>query len=325
METARNPLFWASVRRSRAAPTAARLAEVERAAKPCPNDKDLIYLLATQYTKAGRYDDAAALYREVLRVDPGRRGRAEQPREPRVRARRVPGGHRALQAGAEQAADGDPRPRSTTTSPSPTCSGSRCSPPTRRCRRPTAWTRASSSTYDRLWKYDKGDYAVVDLGLDRGRGLRRSSTARADGHRPTKNARRARWRPVARVAPAALLTRFAGFLGVVAAGGGRLCASGAAARRSRMRCLKCGTPFCRRCHLRRGGGGALHAVLPPLRGARRRLGPGPQPEAARGAGGGGAARAASSASSPLLVPGRRPALRAEAPLLGARSRPASGT
>src|SRR5262249_51384804 len=108
-------------------------------------------------------------------------------------------------------------------------------------------------TYDSLWKYDKGDYAVVDLGLlpeevwlkfagaasgivQKNRAGRGASTAGAQSLLPSLLNR---------------LTVFP-FVALAAVLGLRRWRGGKAFT---MRCVKCGTPFCRRCHLGAVAGG----------------------------------------------------------------------
>ena len=96
---------------------------------------------------------------------PRRRHGAEQPREHRVRPRRLPGALARYKEGAEKAADGEIEGglllQPVAGPPAEVRDAAR-----RRGALPGA--AASSgliSTFDRLWKYDKGDYAVVDIGL----------------------------------------------------------------------------------------------------------------------------------------------------------------
>jgi hypothetical protein len=100
--------------------------------------------------------------------------------------------------------------------------------------------------YDSLWKYDKGDYAVVDLNLSdkqvwaKFAGLREGIGAHNVAGTPEPEPK------IDRVG--ALLNRFslvpAVFLLVYLA-----LRAWRGAKAFTMRCLKCGTPFCRLCHL----------------------------------------------------------------------------
>jgi hypothetical protein len=102
--------------------------------------------------------------------------------------------------------------------------------------------------YDSLWKYDKGDYAVVDLSLDREQLL-----AKFGGQREGVGLKNLAGKalPGGRIAGVELrpsLSRFTAFVGVFA-----VVALGLWRWRGpkmfTMRCLKCGTPFCKHCHL----------------------------------------------------------------------------
>src|SRR5207245_11292707 len=64
-----NPLFWASLGGLEGGPDSRAIPQLEDAVHASPDDRDLTYLLASEYKKAGRYDDAAALYRDLLRSD----------------------------------------------------------------------------------------------------------------------------------------------------------------------------------------------------------------------------------------------------------------
>jgi tetratricopeptide (TPR) repeat protein len=68
--TVRNPLFEAALRTIEDGPDARAATTLERARTAYADDRDLSYLLALQYKRSGRYDDAAALYRELLASDP---------------------------------------------------------------------------------------------------------------------------------------------------------------------------------------------------------------------------------------------------------------
>ena len=65
-----NPLFWASLGALESGPDAHAIAQLEDARRAHADDRDLVYLLGAEYKKAGRYDDAATLYRETLAAQP---------------------------------------------------------------------------------------------------------------------------------------------------------------------------------------------------------------------------------------------------------------
>lgn len=64
-----NPLYRAALVAVEGGPDALATAELERAAAANADDRDLQYLLARQYRKAGRDDDAAGVYRAILQAD----------------------------------------------------------------------------------------------------------------------------------------------------------------------------------------------------------------------------------------------------------------
>ena len=64
-----NPLFRAGILALEGGPDARAIADLEDAAGKNKDDRDLSYLLGILYKKAGRYDDSAAVYRELLQSD----------------------------------------------------------------------------------------------------------------------------------------------------------------------------------------------------------------------------------------------------------------
>jgi tetratricopeptide (TPR) repeat protein len=62
-----NPLFRAAVLATEGGPDGRAIADLQQARQANPDDRDLAYLLGIQYKKAGRYDEAFALYDEILR------------------------------------------------------------------------------------------------------------------------------------------------------------------------------------------------------------------------------------------------------------------
>ena len=301
-----NPLFRAGVRRARGRARHPRDRGRSRTRRGrTPDDRDLVYLLAAQYKKAGRYEDAAALYRDVA----ARSSPSDSVALNNLANLEFAGGEfQAAIARYKQGIESGPPPpdgarRSTTTSRWRTCSGSSTSRPRRRARRPTGWPAASSRSYDSLWKYDKGDYAVVDLGLTPDeavgevpgtpQGVRQKNVAGTGPRRPADG-------PALAAASLQPLHRLPAR---VRRGRVRRCA-----RWRGPRMFTHALPEVRHAVLpalppRHGGRRPVHAVPPPVRGARRRLRSRAQPEAARGAEGGRRGATASSASSRCVVPG----------------------
>lgn len=66
LATRQNPLFRSSLQATEGGPDALAAAELEQALRDNPDDRDYAYLLGRQLKMAGRYDEAAALYRRLL-------------------------------------------------------------------------------------------------------------------------------------------------------------------------------------------------------------------------------------------------------------------
>jgi tetratricopeptide (TPR) repeat protein len=67
---AQNPLFTAGIQAVEGSADARSIQLLERGRERFPDDRDLAYLLAVQYRKAGQNDEAAAVYSELLRTQP---------------------------------------------------------------------------------------------------------------------------------------------------------------------------------------------------------------------------------------------------------------
>ena len=150
-------------------PDAAALARLEAARQQDPADRDLVYLVGVARKRAGRYEDAAELYRQALAADPEDalarnnlaniefvRGSYDSARA-RYRAgtaskRAGSGGHLVLQPLARAPAKFEYQDYNAAKS-----NADRLAP-------------GLVADYDR-WRYDTGDYAVVDLGLSRQAGV----------------------------------------------------------------------------------------------------------------------------------------------------------
>ena len=147
--TKENPLFRASLLALEAGPDTRAITDLEEGTLRQPDDRDLVYLLATQYKKTGRYDDAANLYREVLRAQPTDAIALNNLANLEFAA----GEFQAAIARYKQGIDANPpdsrvRPSSTTCR-SLTSSASSTSRPRRRARRPTGCPPASSAATTR--------------------------------------------------------------------------------------------------------------------------------------------------------------------------------
>ena len=179
---ARNPLFWAGVPavESGRGPALGGLARGGRAEGPRRQGPCL--------SPGHPLPEGGSLRRRRRALPEGapdgtrRRHRQEQPGQPRVRPWGLPVGDRAVQAGS---GGGSVRPRawrrSSTTCRSPTCRRFEYQPAEEAKSNADRLARSLIADYDRTWKYDKGDYAVVDLGLVHRRRSATSSWARAEG------------------------------------------------------------------------------------------------------------------------------------------------
>jgi Tfp pilus assembly protein PilF len=249
----RNPLFGAGIESLESGPDARATTVLEEAARQTADDRDLLYLLAAQYRKAGRYDDAAALYREVLRQEPNdsfalnNLGNLEY----------AGGEFQAAIARYKQGIEAGPPPRVGATF----YYNLSLAHLQRFEYQPAQEARSQADrlasglmrSYDSTWKYDKGDYAVVDLAATDDE-LWAKFLGTPQGVK-VKNVS-GRGAPVA--ARAAILeglrNRFTAFLGVFAVVVFGL-SRWRGPRMFTRRCLKCGTPFCKRCQLGTAAGG----------------------------------------------------------------------
>jgi tetratricopeptide (TPR) repeat protein len=248
----RNPLFEAGVESLERGADARATGVLEDAARVNSDDRDLSYLLAAQYRKAGRYDDAASLYRDILRQDP-----ADSFALNNLANLEFAGGEfQAAIARYKQGIEAAPSaPIGATFYYNLSLAHLQ-----RFEYQPAQEARSQADrlagglvqSYDDAWKYDKGDYAVVDLAptddelwskfLGTPQGVRLKNVA-------------------GRGAPAAppgtltdgLMNRFSAFLAVF----GVVVVALSRWRGPRMftqRCFKCGTPFCKHCQLGASGG-----------------------------------------------------------------------
>jgi tetratricopeptide (TPR) repeat protein len=250
--TARSPLLHAALRAVEAVPDAADLERLAEAARSDPADRDLVYLLAAAWRKSGRYDEAAALYREELARNPS----DAVARNNLANLEFARGGFDvARQRYREGAAPGSPPEVAAT-------SFYNLSLVHLQKFEYQAYNEAKSNAdrlapglvadYDR-WRYDSGDYAVVDMGLDTGQVARK--LASAAGGVAARNVIEGREPPppaggVAR----AFASRFSAAVGVfalVAFAVGRW----RGPKAFTLHCARCGTAFCRSCHLGQVSGG----------------------------------------------------------------------
>jgi tetratricopeptide (TPR) repeat protein len=248
-----NPLFWASLGALESGPDSRAIAQLEEAQRANPDDRDLTYLLGAEYKKAGRYDEAANLYRETLRTTPKDPVALNNLANLEFAAGEFPAAIARYKQGIES---GPPPPVAATFYYNMSLAHLQRFEyqPAQEAR--TQAERLDSSLvhgYDNLWKYDKGDYAVVDLGLSpdevwskfagspqgivqKNRYGRGPEPTSAQSLLPTFMNRLSVF-PLLALLAVLILRRWRG------------------GKAFTMRCTKCGTPFCRRCHLGQVAGG----------------------------------------------------------------------
>ena len=248
-----NPLFWASLGALESGPDTRAVAQLEEARRANPADRDLTYLLGAEYKKAGRYDDASGLYREVL---------GSQAKDPialnnlanlEFAAGEFPAAIARYKQGIES---GPPVPIAATFYYNLSLAHLQrfeYQPAQEAKSNADRLARSLIADYDRTWKYDKGDYAVVDLGLTpeevwakysgAARGVVQANRAgkgagasESQSFLPSLGNRLSVF-PLVALLAVAILRKWRG------------------GKAFTMRCLKCGTPFCRRCHLGQVAGG----------------------------------------------------------------------
>jgi Tfp pilus assembly protein PilF len=249
-----NPLYRAAIASLESGPDTRALVDLEDAVRKYTDDRDLVYLLAAQYKKAGRYEDAAALYRDILRTEPTDSIALNNLANIEFANGEFP----AAIARYKQGIESSPAAETAATfyyNLSLAHLQRFEYQPAQEAR--SQADRAASGLvkdYDQLWKYDKGDYAVVDLGLDEDQ-VSAKFAGVLDGVGKKNLAGKVlaaggfeRWLP-------AMRNRFAGFVAIFLV----LSVVIWRVRGNKMftmHCLKCGTPFCRHCQL----GGATEGL-----------------------------------------------------------------
>jgi len=245
---AQNPLFGAGVLAIEGGPDTRAVSILEDGVRRYPDDRDIVYLLAAQYKKSGRYEDATAFYLQILQREPndtyalnnlanlsfaGGEFQAAIPRYLQAIATNPPPEiaatlyynlalshvqrferqlHDEARSHAERLADG------------------------------------LIDEYDTLWKYEfKNENAVVDLGLKP-----EELWAKFEGARQGVGRKNLAGVPLPSADALGLLragaNRFAGAI-VLCAAAIFLLSRWRGPRMFTMRCVKCGTPFCRRCQI----------------------------------------------------------------------------
>lgn len=248
----KNPLFRAAVQSIECGPDSLSRDVLEDAATRYPDDRDLVYLLGLQYKKSGRYDDAAGLYRDVLKSDA----------EDRIALNNLAnlefarGEFAPAIARYKQGSEQSPTPEITATF----FYNLSLAHLQRFEYQPAQEARSQAERlagglvrdYDGLWRYDNGNYAVVDLALTADEAWAKFLGSAGGPGRKNVAGRRLAAFDATRLAGEAV-NRFAGFLAVFA-----IVATALQRWRGKkmftMRCNKCGTPFCKLCHLGAAGG-----------------------------------------------------------------------
>jgi tetratricopeptide (TPR) repeat protein len=248
-----NPLFWASLIALEGGPDTRAVAQLEEAQRANGDDRDFIYLLGVQYKKAGRYEEGAALYREALRSDPKDPIALNNLANLEFAAGEFPAAIARYKQGIES---GPSTPLAATFYYNLSLAHLQRFEYQPAQEAKTQADRLDSSlvhTYDNLWKYDKGDYAVVDLGLSADEVWAKFAGATQGVVQKNQAGKGAPAADLQSLLPT-LANRLTVFplVALLAIGILRRWRGGKAFT---MRCLKCGTPFCRRCHLGQVAGG----------------------------------------------------------------------
>jgi Flp pilus assembly protein TadD len=244
---ARNPLFWAGVQSVEGSSDTRSIALLDAAVKREPADRDVAYLLASHYRKAGRYEETSALYNNILQADPADLIAKNNLANVEFARGEFQSAIARYKQGAE--AGGPPEVQATFYYNQSLAHLQRFEYQPAQEAKSNADRLAGRlvAEYDRRWRYDKGDYAVVDLGFTLEQVWEKFDRA-ADGVGIKNVARGGRASAAAGMGDA-LLNRFTGFLAVFG-----LVVFGVSVWRRKMltlQCLKCGAIFDARDH--RGG------------------------------------------------------------------------
>jgi tetratricopeptide (TPR) repeat protein len=245
-QAVQNPLFRAAMLSIEGATDRATIDELEKAVTRSPDDMDLSYLLGLAYKKAGEYDDSADLYRRILQTDKDNAVALNNLANIEFARQEFQAAIARYKQGVE--GGGAPDVVATFQYNLNFAYLHRFEPEPAREARSEAERLAGSlvKTYDSLWSRDDGN-AVVDLAPSRSQ-----LWAKFDGFPSgvgVKNVMKISPAPFdpARLG-AQLMNRFVGFLGVLAVTV-LVLSRWRGNRAFTMRCLKCGTPFCKKCHL----------------------------------------------------------------------------
>jgi Tfp pilus assembly protein PilF len=247
-----NPLFRAALAAVESAPDRAAIARLEEAVRSDPEDRDLMYLLGGGLRRAGRYGEAAELYRQALVRDPGdavarnnlaniefASGGYDSARE-RYRAGTEPGTAPEVAATAyynlslvhlqkfEYQAYNEAKSNADRLAP------------------------GLVGDYDR-WRYDTRDYAVVDLGLTPDQVVEKFAGS-VGGVAVRNVAAGGKGASQEGTLAASMANRFAAAVGLCVLLA-FLVARWRGPKAFTLHCARCGTAFCRACHLGQVSGG----------------------------------------------------------------------
>jgi hypothetical protein len=244
LRTTRNPLYHAALDTTESVPDGAAIASLEQALQQDPADRDLVYLVGAGRKKAGRYDEAAELYRQALAADP-------QDAVARNNLANI-----EFARGSYDAASARYRAGTSSTLPAVAATSHYNLSLAHLQKFDYQAYNAAKSNADRIapglvadydrWKYDTGEYAVVDLGLGREQVF--SKFAGAESGVAARNLVLGEPPPRTSALPGALLNRFVASLAVFALAG-FLVARWRGRKAFTLHCRRCGTAFCRLCHL----------------------------------------------------------------------------
>lgn len=241
-----NRVFRASMLAVEGEPDSRAIWQLEDAARTHADDRDLQYLLAAQYKKAGRYADAGNVYKDILRTSAADSFSLNNLANIEFAGGEFPAAIARYKQGIESAPPADIAATFYYNLSLAHLQRFEYQPAQEARSQADRLSAELVREYDELWKYDKGDYAVVDLNLSP-----RQVWAKFAGLREGVGAKNVSGNPEAEPAPAAgssFVNRFTVFplvfvLTFVVLGRWR------GSKAFTMRCLKCGTPFCRLCHL----------------------------------------------------------------------------
>ena len=244
LRTARNPLYHAALATTESVPDDVAIASLEAALQQDRADRDLVYLVGAARKKSGRYEEAAELYRQALAADP-------QDAIARNNLANL-----EFARGAYDAASARYRAGTSSTQPAVAATSYYNLSLAHLQKFDYQAYGAAKSSADRIapglvadydrWKFDTGEYAAVDLGLQREQVW--AKFAGAESGVAARNLLQGETRARTGVRAGALLNRFVVSLAIFALAG-FLVVRWRGRKAFTLHCRRCGTAFCRLCHL----------------------------------------------------------------------------